>query len=206
MWERKNEKALYYRSSDTSGRCPDFRRLRPSNNDNATNHSATGNNAPTTTPTPTPIATLTLTPTPTSTPTPTPTPTPSTTETPTTSPSLIDGDWISNETNTGIAAGPILQFKVGRNGVIISLTVSVFPIPSEWFLWFIDKPLDIQENRFICSTSSLPASSGQGEFVLEGKFTAPNRCEGTMKFPKGFFWVDFALDHDVTFTWTAHPK
>jgi len=130
--------------------------------------------------------------------------TPPTTPPPTT-PGIIEGDWISNETNTDPVFGPILEFTVS-NGQIVSLNVSVFPIPSEWFWWFIDEPLDIQENRFICSTSSLPASSGQGEFVLEGEFTAPNQCEGTMKFPEGFYWVDFALDHDVTFTWTAQPK
>ncbi|HEX9976539.1 MAG TPA: hypothetical protein VGA82_04735 [Dehalococcoidales bacterium] len=153
-------------------------------------------------PSPTPTLTPTLTPT-----APTPTPTPTETPTPRSS-GIIDGDWISNEKNSDPAvSGAILRFTV-RNGRIISLTVSVFPVPSEWFFWFIDKdkPLDIKENRFICSTSSLPASSGQGEFVLEGKFTAENRCEGIMKFPKGFFWVDFALDHDVTFTWTAQPK
>jgi hypothetical protein len=151
------------------------------------------------------IPALTSSPTTTLTPTaPTPTHTPTETPTPQSS-GLIDGDWISNEKNSGLVSGPILKFTV-KNGQIVSLTVSAFPVPSEYFMWFIDKPLDIMENKFTCATSSLPASSGQGKFVLEGNFIAKDRSEGTMKFPKGFFWVDFALDHDVAFKWAAQPK
>lgn len=148
---------------------------------------------------PTPIAS----PIPSITPTPLSTPTPAVTSIPTT---LYDGSWVSNEQNGDrFVPGPILKFTV-TDGKIVSLTVSAFPATDEWFFYSIDKdkPLEINNNTFTCSVSSLPESSGQGEFILEGTFSSDNQAIGTMKFPKGFFWVDFALDHEVNYTWTAH--
>jgi hypothetical protein len=115
----------------------------------------------------------------------------------------LNGQWTSNEKNSGLTSGPFLKFSV-TNGRITSLSVTVFPLPSEYFLWFIEKPLDIQNNAFKCSTGSMPAANSQTEFTLEGKFGSDGTCSGTMKFPKGFYWVDFAVPNDVIIPWTAH--
>jgi hypothetical protein len=111
-----------------------------------------------------------------------------------------NGNWESIERTEGLMAGPILKFTVD-NCQITSLTVSVFPIKEEWFLWWIDKSLEIQGNKF-----RYTVTGGTGEFILEGEFTSENTCTGTMKFTSGFFWVDFTVINNVTFTWTARPS
>jgi hypothetical protein len=132
--------------------------------------------------------------------------TPTTTQTTTTTALSClarNGDWKSNEKSEGIISGAILTFTVD-NCHITSLTVSVFPVPNEWFLWWLEESkgsLDIQGNQF-----SYSLTSGGGEFILEGEFTSDNTCKGTMKFTKGFFWVDFTVPSDVTFTWNAQPS
>lgn len=115
----------------------------------------------------------------------------------------LNGQWTSNEKNSGLATGPFLKFQV-NNGQITSLTITVFPLPSEYFLWFPEKPLDIKNGKFSCTVPSMPANKGKADFTLEGKFNSDGTCSGTMKFPAGFYWVDFAMPNDVVINWTAH--
>ncbi|OGO20951.1 MAG: hypothetical protein A2Z15_02855 [Chloroflexi bacterium RBG_16_50_11] len=97
---------------------------------------------------------------------------------------------------------PILEFIV-EGGEIIDIKISAFPLPEEWFLWFSVVSIPIQDEKFIFIIASSPETSGQGEFILEGTFTADNKFTGTMTFQEGFFWVDFMLEEEVTFIWTA---
>jgi hypothetical protein len=158
----------------------------------------------TTSPVPVTTPLFTSSPAVTTTPATTLAPTPTMTTPPATI-SLYQGDWVSNEKNTGLIKDPYLKFTVMNNRVVF-LNVSVFPIPSEWFMWFVDDPMEIKGNGFGCATFSNPITSGKGIFILEADFTSENKCEGTIRFTKGFFWVDFMLDHDVTITWTAQKK
>jgi hypothetical protein len=136
----------------------------------------------------------------TSTTTKTPTSTPSTTTSTTT---IVSVKWESDQANTGLMTSKYLKFTVQGNK-IVSLTISVFPEPEEWVLWINDDPILIKDNKF---TFTLPSGDNNGkDMVLEGTFVSATECRGTMTFPRGFFWVDFAMKNDLTITWTAHPK
>jgi hypothetical protein len=156
-----------------------------------------------TTPTTSISSTLSIAPSPSINPTPSPTSS-MTTIPPKTLVSLVE--WQSVEENKGIISGPILKFAVSSDGNIYSLEVSTFPVEGEWFWTFSAEPLTIQDNKFTFTKSSRSETDNGLKFVLEGTFISDTEWKGTMTFPKGFFWVDFAVPQALTITWTAHPK
>ena len=111
--------------------------------------------------------------------------------------------WQSQEVNKSLFSNPILNFTV-NGGKITSLTISAFPTKEEWFLWTNNDPIVIQGSKF---TYKLASENGNGKnLLLEGTFSSATSCNGTMTFPKGFFWVGFTMPNDLTIPWTAHPK
>lgn len=116
----------------------------------------------------------------------------------------VDGKWVGQEESK---SSPTIYFTVA-DGKIVSLEVATFPKPEELFFSMAEDkelPLPITDGKFEWTVKSMPETSGEGEFILEAKFTG-NSCQGTMFFPKGFYWVDFKLDKDVTINWTGKPQ
>ena len=93
-----------------------------------------------------------------------------------------------------------------KEGRIVDLQTNIAPIKYELFSWWILSPVEFSGDRFHCSQLSVPETSGLGAFTLEGRFTSENKCEGVMKWPAGFFWIDFKMPRDVIVQWTAAKK
>ena len=157
--------------------------------------------------TPTPTNTLTPTPTFTPTSTPTNTPRPTATPRPTTTPSptpdlscgIENGDWESNEKNTGFITKPVLIFTVKDCRV----TTGFF-----WasFSSFVTYGLPIKSVTFIFNKIFIYSNTdNSGTVTITGIFDTEKSAHGTIFFPKGFNVYPIDLTEDVVIDWTAHP-
>jgi hypothetical protein len=107
-----------------------------------------------------------------------------------------------------VVSGDVIEFII-KDNQFVTFEISWFPEPEKWFLFFLpkDNPIDIGNNDILTlRISSVPPEKGQREFVITGQFVSLSEFRGTMKMPKGFFWVKYGYDNDTSFDFTVVRK